>query len=834
MSRHRKDPEKTPAVGLLTVLLVLNFASLGFGKTVSGVVVDPQGLVTVGPQVILTCGAHQEVGQTDSEGRFRFSRPSRLEKCTLSVSHPDFAPFKEPVARLLEPWLIQLQLREVNQVINVIEEEEESALTGLMTLTSVSLSAAELKIIGNNTPNLIQYAKALSGTTLSQDQIYVDGLPGSWLPPAEAIERITINTDPFSAEYAESDRNHIEITTRSPDRQLRFNLSGASLGLGGGSVLESDTTSTSRSTNLGLSGPIPRLPLTFSIHGSLGSAQKDQPIRAVTLHNELEPTPIPPARTTTSTDSLYLGAYYSGSEKTRANLSFYQSRGRSSNANVGGLTLEEAGMSSILTTRGVRAALEVAGAHHIYRSGLVMEKTASHAWAHQNKLEVVVLGSFVGGGASVLDKRTQHTSWTWKNVLDSITAGRSWSVGTTLSGSQNSDFELPAVTGRMQFETLEEYAAAQDGASTGTWYLARGQATASYNSTMAATFLQSDLLRSRTAILRGGVRLDYQNGGGVQFSPRLFGALKVDEFTFRGGAGRFVHNWTNDVFMKVRKGDGQDLQRFVISNASFEDVSREIANDEPTIVSSVAPNLVRPHYLMLRASVDRRFRKLFAGVEYTWTKGLHLLGSRRMSTPTGWLDRVESNRLLRKHQLHTRLSHEWKNQTIVFHYEWIRSHDDTDGPFSFPENQDDIGAEWARTTGVAAHNFSLVANWKLPSAVSLSLVVTSRSPIPLNITSPLDVNRDSLYNDREGQIRNSGVGPAYHWLTLFVHHRLKLPHFMVPSSAEIYADLGLHADNLLNNKNYLTFGSVMNSPLFEQPLRAFHGRSLRLSINLAL
>ncbi len=834
MSRHRKDPEKTPAVGLLTVLLVLNFASLGFGKTVSGVVVDPQGLVTVGAQVILSCGAHKEVVQTDSEGRFGFSWPSRLEKCALSVSHPDFAPFKEPVARLPEPWLIQLQLREVNQVINVIEEEEESALTGLMTLTSVSLSAADLKIIGNNTPNLIQYAKALSGTTLSQDKIYVDGLPGSWLPPAEAIERITINTDPFSAEYAESDRNHIEITTRSPDRQLRFNLSGASLGLGGGSVLESDTTSTSRSTNLGLSGPIPRLPLTFSIHGSLGSARKDQPIRAVTLHNELEPTPIPPARTTTSTDSLYLGAYYSGSEKTRANFSFYQSRGRSSNANVGGLTLEEAGMSSVLTARGVRAALEVAGAHHIYRSGLVMDRTDSHAWAHQSKLEVVVLGSFVGGGASVLDKRTQHTSWTWKNVLDSNTAGRSWSVGTTLSGSQNSDSELPAVTGMIQFETLEEYAAAQDGASTGTWYLSRGQATASYNSTTAATFLQSDLLRSRTAILRGGVRLDYQNGGGVQFSPRLFGALKVDEFTFRAGAGRFVHNWTNDVFMKVRKGDGQDLQRFVISNASFEDVSSEIANDEPTIVSSVAPDLVRPHYLMLRASVDRRFRKLFAGVEYTWTNGLHLLGSHRMSTPTGWLDRVESNRLLRKHQLHTRLSHEWKNQTIVFHYEWIRSHDDTDGPFSFPENQDDIGAEWARTTGVAAHNFSLVAHWKLPSAVSLSLVATSRSPIPLNITSPLDVNRDSLYNDREGRVRNSGVGPAYHWLTLFVHHRLKLPHFMVPSSAEVYADLGLHADNLLNNKNYLTFGSVMNSPLFEQPLSAFHGRSLRLSINLAL
>ena len=71
-------------------------------------------------------------------------------------------------------------------------------------------------------------------------------------------------------------------------------------------------------------------------------------------------------------------------------------------------------------------------------------------------------------------------------------------------------------------------------------------------------------------------------------------------------------------------------------------------------------------------------------------------------------------------------------------------------------------------------------------------------------------------------------------LALFAHRRIRIPHLFVRSKEHVYADVGFQADNLLGNKNYLGLGSVIDSPLFGKPFGAFPGRSLRLSINLAL
>jgi len=814
----------------LTTLLVLSFALSGFGGSPGGIVVDPQGRLLVGAKAVLTCGQTREAAWSDSQGRISFQQRQERESCTLSVTYPGFASFQRVVSEAPDPWVIELRLSTVEHVIDVFEEQEEGVST---TLSSVTLSELELKRISNNTADLIRYAKALAGTTLGKDRIYVDGLPSSSLPPAEAIAQITVNRDPFSAEYAENDRNHIEITTKSPDRQLHFNFSGASLGLGGGNALASDSDATSRSTNLGLSGPIPRLPLTFSMHASLGSFRRDQPIVATTLQDGPGSGASLLAPTTDSTGSADFSTYYSRSETVRANFSFHETRVKSSNRNVGGLTLLEAGMGSDFTTREVRATLEMVGTHHIYRGGVVFNQRNSHAWANNTGLGIAVLGSFVAGGPTIADSRIRNSSWTWKNVVHSNSRGRLWSTGITLSRFADSDLELPNIFGLMQFETLQDYDDALAGASTGTWYVARGNGQVKYRSTAAAAFVQGELLRSRNAMLRGGLRADYQSRGGVFFSPRLFGAIQLRPLTLRGGAGLFVLNWPNATFVQTMKGDPSHLQRFLVKNVSFDDLNSEIQNTTPLIVSTISPDLTRPRHLMLRGSIEGRFGHFVPAVEYTWTNGTHLLGSRRLMTPTGWMDLLESGYLLRKHQVHLRLNYQLKGQSITAHYEWIHSRDNTAGPFSFPERPDDIRAEWARTTGVAPHNFNLVARLKLPSAVSVSLVATSRSSVPYNVTSSVDLDENGLYNDRAGRARNSGIGPSYNSLSLFAHRRIQIPQFLVRSKEKVYADIGFQADNLLGNQNYLGLGSVIGSPLFGKPFGAFPDRSLRLSFNLA-
>jgi len=53
---------------------------------------------------------------------------------------------------------------------------------------------------------------------------------------------------------------------------------------------------------------------------------------------------------------------------------------------------------------------------------------------------------------------------------------------------------------------------------------------------------------------------------------------------------------------------------------------------------------------------------------------------------------------------------------------------------------------------------------------------------------------------------------------------------MQPEAISVHM-LGVQLDNLLNNKNFLNFGSVAKSPQFGQPLGALPGRSLRVWFN---
>ncbi|MBI1747112.1 MAG: carboxypeptidase regulatory-like domain-containing protein [Acidobacteria bacterium] len=819
--------------GFTAVLVVLTFPLAGFGQTLTGTVVDPHRRILVGAKVALICGGHTETIYTDSQGRFRFDRRPGLENCILYITHPGFEPFEQVVGRAPEPGLVQLRLGGVKQVVNVSAEDKKGIATDLTTLTSASISDVELKAISNNTWDLIRYAKALAGTTLRQDSLYVDGLPSTVEPPAETIARITVNADPLSAEYAESDQNRIEITTKGGDRRPRFNFGGASLGAGGKSVLASGLHSASRSTTLGLTGPIPGLPLTFSSHASLGYDRQDQAIRAIIpqTQNGTLLQAFSTAPTTNGTGSFFFSSYYPKSHTFRANFSLYQARAWSLNANVGGLTLAEAGINSGLTAHEARATFEKDGARYIYRGGIVVNNNDSHIWANNRSLGITVLDTFVAGGAPIASSRSRHTSWTLKNVVQSNAGRRSWSAGVSVSRSEDSISELPNPAGLIQFETLQAYLDALAGSRTGTWFVKRGNGHVRHANTTSAAFLQGDLLRSRNGIVRGGLRADYQIGAGALLSPRLFAAVQLRGFTLRGGGGVFVRNWQNDIFLESIRGDGRHLRQFILKDVSLADVGSRLESDKDMVISRISPDLVRPRDFMFKGSIERRLGNFIPGLEYTWTSGQHLLGSRRLATETGWMDLLESGRLSRKHQLHARLHYEWKGQSIVAHYEYIRSHDNTDGPFSFPERQDDLRAEWARTGGVPPHNFDLVGSFKLPAAVSLSLVATSRSSAPSNITASTDTPRNGLYNDRAGRARNSGIGPGYNSLALFGYRRIPLPHFLVRSGEKVHIDVGFQVENLLGNKNHLGFGSVMGSPLFGKPLGALPGRSFRLWFN---
>jgi hypothetical protein len=254
--------------------------------------------------------------------------------------------------------------------------------------------------------------------------------------------------------------------------------------------------------------------------------------------------------------------------------------------------------------------------------------------------------------------------------------------------------------------------------------------------------------------------------------------------------------------------------------------------------TALAPSLARPYELMERVSIERPFGRLVPGVEATWTQDRRLLGLARAVDATAagvdeghpdHVDTFESNRRGSRVRLHAQARYGVKARMLAAHYEWVHARDNTDGPFSYASDRSNLDADWARSSGIAAHNVTLTGSIGLPMAIALTITETWNSGAPYNITTGLDPSGAGLFVDRGGLPRNSGDGPSFNTLSLYAHRRLSLP----PAIAHgVHVNLGVQADNILDNRHYIAIGSVQQSSSFGRPLSAAAGRSMRVLLSL--
>ncbi len=814
-------------LGVVACVLACGFYAQA--ETLSGTVVDPQQLVLVGAKVSLLCGNHIDTRKTDAEGYFIFTRQAFPENCRIRAVSPSFAVLELTFGRR-RTLTLQLRIAEQQQTVTATTDRLSPA-----PLESISLSDTELRDISNNSQDLIAYAKQLAGIYSGSDSLYVDGLPAEGPPPADRIAAITINADPFSAEYADGGNNHIDITTKPAERQFRVTSLGLSLGTRTPDGLNPDLSTTSKTATVGITGPVPDLPLAFTANVHYTDKQGEQPIEAIvpsgpgTSISSVDAAPI-----ADSNAAYGLGGDYSRAESLHGNASLYVVTANHANMNVGGISLPEAGVNQNSSGQEFRTTFTKTGEHFVSHGGIAADWVHSDLYANSSALGVSVSGAFNGGGADINRENTRWSRWTLKDVLEFNWKGHLWSVGATVSRREDQENTIPNPYGHIYFDNLADYLlSATTGASNGTKIITQGQGKVGYASYTAFPFLEAELLRRPRLVVRGGVRADAQTAGRVLFSPRLSTVANFHGFVLGAGSGMFVKAWTNDIFLRVMENDGNHLEQYLIPDASLADLQAGTALAQSEIVSRIAPSLTPARNWISKLSLEHPFKGFLPGVEYTWGDGTHLLGSQRLSSPTGWTDWLESNRTQQKHQIHIRALFKIRGQSLAAHYEWIHSRDDTDGPFSFPALQNDIRGEWSPSSGIAAHNFTFVANSRFGKALSLTLVDSWHSPQPLNITSGLDPEGNGLYTDRAGLPRNSGRGPYYNLAEAFAHCRFVVPKVFLGPRQKTYLDLNVQVMNLFGNKDDSVLGTVIGSPLFEQPLAAAPGRSFQFSFGFS-
>jgi hypothetical protein len=363
------------------------------------------------------------------------------------------------------------------------------------------------------------------------------------------------------------------------------------------------------------------------------------------------------------------------------------------------------------------------------------------------------------------------------------------------------------------------------------------------------SFVQDELrLRPKLSLVLG-LRHEGQSNGNHfhNVAPRLAIAYAPGSArtVIRAGFGVFYDRQPEVMEQQALLYNGNQIQQIVIPNPSFP-------NPIPpgTTVTSAAGSLVRispdmtfPYLFQGNFEVERKLGKgeNYFSVDLTTVRGVHLYRMRDINAPlpgTGVrpnpsilnLDQFESAGSSRSNSMTLALRlHPRRNFSFYSQYILSRSMDDTSGIYFLPANNFDLHSEWGRSDFDRRHQFNFIGTYDLPRGFRVGAVGRIASGIPFNITTGLDANGDTVFNDRQpGVTRNTGHGPGYANLDL---HFGKIFRLKGRDHNPKQFELAVDAFNALNHVNYKNYVGIATSPFFGQPNHsADPARSLQLSL----
>ncbi len=692
--------------------------------------------------------------------------------------------------------------------------EARSATDILRPLDSSSLISDELRVLGPDSSAWIAFARAVAGVGTGPETVYVDGLPTISSVPAATIGRITVNGDPFTSEYSNVGTVRIDIDLGPPERRWHAGLSSPSFGAGGGSPLGPTGAPLSRSTSLSIGGPVPRLPLTFDVN-AFRYLNERRPLfvapgaDALAMYDDL--------RTTSNSSSFMLSAaFVTGRVMARA--TFSDSRMQTDHAGIGGTNGPTTGQGIDSRDRSLQASWRVADGGRIHRGGFSFRQDTLDAVADSPAPLTMITGQLVTGGDEVAANTRHSETWTIKHVVE--TSAGTWKAGIEGASQMVGDERVPNPQGRLQFSGVD--------AATATWIVSRGRSAARMRATSTALFAEQLAVNTPRVTLRSGLRFDWQHGAGVMVSPRVVATARVAAFQVSGGAGLFVQAWSPDLFVIAAERDGTQGTTFVVHDVPAGAVEGIDTVSGEELRSVIQPGFDRRRDLVVRAGLQRRIGPLQTGIEHTWTRGGSLPGAVRDRDAGGLVDRISSDRTLRRHQTQLRASVHRGATVIVASYQHAWSFDDSDGPVVTAARQGDVRGEWGRSIGAVRHALGVTALVRLPQQIRGALTLEARSGMPYTLLTGLDVERLGAFTDRGGRPRNSGTLPSFRKASVSASRTIH-----IQSIPWLVFDVGLRADNLTNRRNVTSVGRAVGTPMFGIPLDATAGRSVRLWASLA-
>ena len=785
-------------IALLVVVLVAASSAQEGKGALRGQVTDPSGAAIPSANVIMTPANGSPIAvQSNDQGMYEFkSLPGG--KYTLTVAANGFTlyendnvvvadqPLRLNVTMAIEVETQKVQVSDTAPTIDVNPSNNAGAIT---------ISGKELEALPDDPDELQSDLQALAGPSAGPNggQMYIDGFTAGQLPPKSSIREIRINQNPFSSEYDKLGYGRIEIFTKPGTDKLhgQFMVDGNDSALNTTNPFLGNGVPPYYSTqfNGNVGGPISKNASYFfnidrrdvnelSVISGADPVGNGTTRLAESIANPRHRTNLGPRIDWAPNKNNTLTVRYQYYRDTQS--------GELSNS----ISLPTQAYSPESTEQTVQVSdTQVFGSKIVNETRFQYNRDRNTQNPVDTNPAVSVLGDFLGGGNSEGTLSDLQNSYEVQNYTSMIEGNHTLKFGGRFRTTRATDSSTSGFNGTFLFPGFSAFTNGTPSQLT----ITTGSPTAALTYFDAEPYVQDDWRVRSNITVSLGLRFEAQNN--IQdhndWAPRLGfawgvgGRNSAPKVVIRGGSGVFYERFQVTPLLQAEHLNGIAQQEQVIINPTCypgrldAPITVPISNcgTPSTITSSIYQidsRLHAPGTLQSAVSVERQITKSATiAVTYLNSRGFDQFVTINSTAPNFGLPcypncsipgqnvyRYVSEGNFKQNQLMVNSNVRIGSKFQLFGYYSLSSaKSDAAGASSFASNSFDISQDYGRASFDVRHRLFLGGSVGLPYLFRLSPFMVFSSGSPFNIVSPLDLNGDSLYNNRPSLV-STGTCPG--------------------------------------------------------------------------
>ncbi len=391
-----------------------------------------------------------------------------------------------------------------------------------------------------------------------------------------------------------------------------------------------------------------------------------------------------------------------------------------------------------------------------------------------------MLEAFTSGGAGQSGVRDGR-QFTVAQNFDFTIAKHAWRAGLQVDGGWWDSTTQTNANGTFTFSSLDDYLAGQ----AQTYQRRVGDPNVSYSQFQAGWYVQDDFRLSKNVNLSLGLRQEVQTNIDDKWNlaPRVAFSWSLGKANLRGGYGIFYDWLESSVYEQTVLVDGTHQIDQIILNPSYPDVTSGAGTSLAASRIQLGPQLTQPTIHQASIGYDRAFSDWGNfRTDYMFTRATDVLRSVNINAPifgirpdptVGNVTEIGSTGERASDRITVAMSLRIPNRRIMGNvmYQYANARNFADSPLALPSNSNIPDLDWGPSSMDIRHRVFFMANTPLGLGVRASMQAQYSSAPPYTITTGVDDNGDTVFNDRPKGVGRNSVRGASQWNASFRMNR---------------------------------------------------------------